>query len=200
MKPQLYRIALFPLNIIVLPGEEIPLRIFEPRYKQLITECEESGMLFGIPYINSEGMTQLGSQVELKKVVGKADNGNSVIVIKGVSLFSILDFQDELPGKMYGGGFVEPLNTEYTSTNVQLAVLVKKLKLNLRDTLGTLINETSINLLDVAKALMFNSEQKYKLISIRESAMREKYLINRLLLRDFIQKQEENLQNNYHLN
>jgi hypothetical protein len=200
MKPQLYRTALFPLNIIVLPGEEIPLRIFEPRYKQLINDCEESGILFGIPYINSEGMTQLGSLVELKKIVGKAENGNSVIVIRGISLFSIIDFQEEMPGKLYGGGFVEPLNTKYTSTNVQLAVLVKKLKLNLNDTLGTLITESSINLLDVAKALMFNSEQKYKLISIKDDATREKYLINRLLLRDFIQKQEENLQNNYHLN
>ncbi len=200
MKPEVYRIALFPLHIIVLPGEEVPLRIFEPRYKQLIAECEDTGMHFGIPYVDSNGHTNLGSQVELVRVVARNENGNSVVLIRGVNLFYLRNFEEELPHKLYGGGVIEPLNHSYQTRNNQLAVLIKKIKLNLSDTLGTLITDSSINMLDIVKALMLNSEQKYKFLHLKDDSQREKFLINRLLLREFIQKQESNLQSNFHLN
>lgn len=200
MKPEAYRIALFPLTIIVLPGEEVPLRIFEPRYKQLIAECEETGMQFGIPYVDSNGLTGLGSRVELVKVVARNDTGNSVILIRGISLFFLRDFEEVLPNKLYGGGIVEPLNTSHLTTNSQLAVLVKKLRLNLNERLGTLITEPAINMLDVARVLMLNSEEKHKFLQLKDDEQREKFLINRLLLREFIEQQENSLQNNFHLN
>lgn len=200
MKTQMFSIAMFPLNIIVFPGEEVPLRIFEPRYKQLISECEETGMSFGIPYIDSNGLTSLGSHVTLHKLVTKVENGNSVIIIKGINLFKLHNFSEELPGKLYGGGIVEHFENDYPTQNSQLAVLVKKLRLNLSNTLGTLIINNSISMLDVARALMLNSEQKYKFLTLKDDITRENFLINRLKLKEFILTQEQRIENNFHLN
>jgi len=180
MKPEIYRIAMFPLNVIVLPGEEIPLRIFEPRYKQLITECEESSMPFAIPYTDGSHMTDYGSEVELSQVIGKNNNGDMVIMIRGKSLFRMIDFIPELPSKLYGGGLIEPFSDDFSTTNSELAVLVKKLKINLKTDLGTLIIENAINMLDIGKALMLKSQEKFKLITLPTKESQEKFLINHL--------------------
>ena len=119
--------AMFPLGVFLLPGEEIPLRIFEPRYKQLINECEENGNTFGIPYIIGDEIKTYGSEVELLNVVAKNNKGEMVILIKGVKNFHLLDFTESLPGKLYGGGIIEYVDDTYTTTNPELTVLVKKL-------------------------------------------------------------------------
>ena len=54
MDSQEIKLAMFPLQTFLLPGEEIPLRIFEPRYIELIEDCEKLGMRFGIPYTSRE--------------------------------------------------------------------------------------------------------------------------------------------------
>ena len=61
-------LPLFPLQLVVYPGEKLNLHIFEPRYKQLIQECQEQGTTFGIPaFIDSEIMS-IGTEIELLKI------------------------------------------------------------------------------------------------------------------------------------
>jgi hypothetical protein len=200
MNSQVHKIAAFPLNLIVLPGEEIPLRIFEPRYKQLVEECIESSLPFGIPYINSETMTEIGSEVEILKVVGKNANGDMVITIRGKENFKTLNFLPELPNKLYGGSIVEMLTADFSSKNPEIAVIVKMLKLNLSSELGTLIISDSINILDIAKSLMLKSEDKYKLLTINDKEGRENFILNQLRFVELIRKQEARLENNFQLN
>lgn len=200
MKPQVYRIAMFPLNVIVLPGEEIPLRIFEPRYKQLITECEETAASFAIPYQVGNQITEYGSEVELLQVVGRNSKGEMVIMIRGLSLIKIIDFMPELPTKLYGGGLIETLEVDFATTNSALAVLVKKLKINLKPDLGTLIIDNAISMIDVGKALMLKSNEKYKLITLPSKEAKERFLINHLRLVEMIHSQESKLENNFQLN
>jgi len=57
-------IPIFPLNIVVYPGEHLNLHIFEPRYKQLISECSEAGKPFGIPTVLENKMNDMGTLVE----------------------------------------------------------------------------------------------------------------------------------------
>lgn len=200
MKPQVYRIAAFPLNLILLPGEEIPLRIFEPRYKQLINECLETSLPFGIPYIHKGEMTDIGSEVEVVKLVGRNSNDDMVITIRGKSIFRTIDFFKVLPDKLYGGTISESYDYNFSTTNPEIAVMVKALKLNLSSELGTLIVTDSINMLEVAKALMLNSDEKYKLLTFENKAARENFIINQLKFVELIRNQESKLENNFQLN
>lgn len=200
MNFQIHKIAAFPLNLILLPGEEIPLRIFEPRYKQLVEECIDSSLPFGIPYMLNGKMTQIGSTVEITKVVGTNANGDMVIMVKGKEIFKMVDFIQELPNKLYGGGIVEMYNGDYTSTNPQIAVCIKKLKLNLDSKFGTLIVSDKINLLDVAKSLMLKSEEKYKLLMLKDKLLQEQFILNQLKFAEMIRNQESKLENNFQLN
>lgn len=192
--------AMFPLGVFLLPGEEIPLRIFEPRYKQLINECEENGNTFGIPYIIGDEIKTYGSEVELLNVVAKNNKGEMVILIKGVKNFHLLDFTESLPGKLYGGGIIEYVDDTYTTTNPELTVLVKKLKLNIDQILGSLITNDAINLFSIAKSIMLNSNEKFSFYSLRDNYKMEKYLIKRLRFIEQMQVQEKLLENNFSLN
>ncbi|HPI46307.1 MAG TPA: LON peptidase substrate-binding domain-containing protein [Tenuifilaceae bacterium] len=192
--------AMFPLGVFLLPGEEIPLRIFEPRYKQLINECEENGNTFGIPYIIGDEIKTYGSEVELLNVVAKNNKGEMVILIKGVKNFHLLDFSESLPGKLYGGGIIEYVDDIYSTTNPELTVLVKKLKLNIDQILGSLITNDAINLFSIAKSIMLNSNEKFSFYSLRDNYKMEKYLIKRLRFIEQMQVQEKLLENNFSLN
>ncbi len=192
--------AMFPLGVFLLPGEQIPLRIFEPRYKQLINECNETGETFGIPYADEEILKPYGSEVELVKIAAKNSLGEMVILIRGVSNFHLLNFKEKISDKFYGAGIVEYVDDNFTTTNPELAVLVKKLNLNLDPLLGSLIFNNAINLMNIAKSLMLNSEEKYLFYSMRNQAKMEAFLIKRLKFLERIQSQEKLLENNFSLN
>lgn len=192
--------AMFPLEVFLLPGEEIPLRIFEPRYKQLINECNESGETFGIPFIKDDELKSYGSEVELIKVVAKNSLGEMVIVVKAVINFHLLNFKEKLSDKLYGGGIIEYVHDNFSTTNPELVVLVKKLNLNIDPVMGSLITNSTVNLLNVAKALQLDSNEKFKFYSLRNQKQMESYLIQRLKFVEHLQKQEKLLDNNFNLN
>ena len=200
MNPRTSKIAMFPLNTFLLPGEEIPLRIFEPRYKQLINECDESGITFGIPFILDNQITSYGCEVELQSIVAKNSLNEMVVTVKCIRNFHLLDFYDELPGKLYGGGDIEYVNDTFKSNNPELVVLIKKLKLEISPKLGSITADSSIDLINVAKSLFMKSEDKYTFYSFRDQQRMEKFLIKQLQFYDLIKRQEEILQYNFTLN
>lgn len=200
MEPKTTRLPMFPLKTFLLPGEEIPLRVFEPRYKDLISECDEKNINFGIPYIINNEITVYGCEVELLSIVAKNSLNEMVILVKCIRNFHLLDFFEELPGKLYGGGIIEYMDDHYESNNPELAVLVKRLKLDLNQKLGTLTLDSYINLIDVVKSLFLKSEDKYKFYSLRNKDLMEKFLIRQLRFYEIIRTQEEVLQKNFSLN
>ena len=76
-------IPIFPLSIVVYPGEELNLNIFEPRYKQLISECVTAKKPFGIPAVTGNNMNELGTLVEITELTKTYDNGEMDIRTKG---------------------------------------------------------------------------------------------------------------------
>jgi Lon protease-like protein len=68
-------IPIFPLGIVVYPGENLNLHIFEPQYKQLITECNEQKKPFGIPTVIENKMQDFGSMVTITEISKVHDNG-----------------------------------------------------------------------------------------------------------------------------
>lgn len=201
MKPEVFRLSAFPLNIILLPSEEVPLRIFEPKYKQLIDESMDSSLPFGIPYLLKDGeIDVIGSEVEIVKLVGRNANDDMVILIRGKSLYQTIDYFPTLPNKLYGGTVSVPLSTDFITTNPEIVVKVKKLKLNISKELGTFVRGNGVNLLDIARTLMLNSEEKHKLLSLPSKAAREQFIVNQLEFVDMIRNQEAKLEQNFQLN
>src|SRR5688572_29324361 len=99
-------IPIFPLGIVVYPGEELNLHIFEPRYKQLIKECFDAGKPFGIPAVINDKMSEMGTLVEIREISKVYEDGKMDIRTEGKQVFKILEVIKELPEKLYSGAIV----------------------------------------------------------------------------------------------
>ena len=95
---------LFPLEIVALPHEEVPLHIFEPRYRTMIAQCLESGSEFGIVWASEDGLRQVGCACEIAEVLERMPDGRLNLVARGTRAFRIEARQDEMA---YPAGTVE---------------------------------------------------------------------------------------------
>ena len=84
-------IPIFPLGIVVYPGENVNLHIFEPRYKQLVKECHENKKPFGIPAVLDNKLQENGTLVNVIELSKMYDNGEMDIKTKGEKVFRMLE-------------------------------------------------------------------------------------------------------------
>ena len=84
-------IPIFPLGIVVYPGEKLNLHIFEPRYKQLIDECHKQKKPFGIPTVIDNKLQDYGSLVNITEITKVYDNDEMDIKTMGDKVFRILE-------------------------------------------------------------------------------------------------------------
>jgi Lon protease-like protein len=82
-------IGLFPLGIVLLPGERVPLHVFEPRYRELIGECLELDVEFGILFAEEEGVREIGTRARVTHVLERFDDGRLNILVEGGSRFRV---------------------------------------------------------------------------------------------------------------
>ena len=98
-------LGLFPLPIVLVPTERIPLHIFEPRYKELIDECIELGEEFGLVLATGDGAVhEIGTRARVAKLVEVLDDGSMNIVVEGGERFRLLDLTT---GRAFTTGIVE---------------------------------------------------------------------------------------------
>ena len=95
---------LFPLGLVALPGELIPLHIFEERYKTMMNECLQSEREFGILWLSDEGLRENGCACEIDRVLERLDDGRMNILTRGTRPFRVLERREHLP---YPAGIVE---------------------------------------------------------------------------------------------
>lgn len=88
-------VGLFPLGIVVLPGERAALHIFEPRYKDLIGKCLEEDCGFGIVLADRGGIRNTGTLVSVVEVLEKFDDGRINVIVEGSDRFELLEVKDE---------------------------------------------------------------------------------------------------------
>ena len=82
---------LFPLNIVAVPKERIPLHIFEPRYKRMIKDSIKTGDPFGIVLKDDKGLKSIGCSVKIIRVLKEHPTGEYDIIVKGQQCFRIKD-------------------------------------------------------------------------------------------------------------
>lgn len=105
-------IPMFPLSILPLPGELVPLHIFEPRYKQLLQDAEAKDISFGIFFNHVINSAKIGSLVKLESVIKRYPNGESDIIVKCYDIFSMETLYRTFKSKLYPGGDVEHWNVD----------------------------------------------------------------------------------------
>jgi ATP-dependent Lon protease len=90
------RIALFPLNVVLFPGEPLPLHIFETRYRRMVRECLDGKVPFGMLLALSDGVAHVGCTAEILEVTKRYDDGRMDILTVGRQRFRIVDlFTDD---------------------------------------------------------------------------------------------------------
>jgi Lon protease-like protein len=111
---------LFPIGIVALPGEPIPLHIFEERYKTMMNECLREEREFGIVWLSDDGLREIGCACEIEQVLERMEDGRMNLLARGTRPFRVVERQGHLA---YPAGVVEfvadrdePLDLELVRT------------------------------------------------------------------------------------
>jgi Lon protease-like protein len=102
-------IGLFPLELVLLPTERVPLHIFEPRYKELIGECLDEGREFGLMLEDESGRRGIGTRAAVIEVLQVFDDGRMNVVVEGRERFRLVELTE---GRSFLTGEVEPHEDE----------------------------------------------------------------------------------------
>ena len=102
-------IPLFPLNVVLMPGTPLPLHIFEERYKQMVNECLDSGMEFGMVLADESGTRRVGCTARIVELVQHYEDGRLVILVEGSRRCRL---RNSLAGMPYYVGDIEYLEDE----------------------------------------------------------------------------------------
>lgn len=191
-------IPLFPLGIIVLPGETRFLHIFEKRYKNLFEDIADSDNLFGIPFITKGKIEGMGSLVRFEKSLAKYPNGEIDIAIKGVDLVNVKKYNTEHPKRLYPFGNIETLEkNKISATNDLLSAFDKYndtvLKLDLD-------KYPKLNFYLIANSIGLSDMEKYEILGRESDTAINRTLLNHLRLRTILASQQVSLQEHYCLN
>lgn len=177
-------IPIFPLGLVVYPGENLNLHIFEPRYKQLINECHASGKAFGIPAVIDNSIREYGSLVEITEISKVYDNGEMDIKTKGVRVFRILEVIKEIPDKLYSGAIVNyPGNRDNGSDELMRKVMesIRELHRLLRVSKDFKKDASHLNSYDVAHHIGLSVNEEYELLGLFDERQRQEYLRQHLV-------------------
>lgn len=174
-------IPLFPLNIVAFPGEELNLHIFEPRYKQLIEDCETSDKIFGIPsYINNK--VEYGTEVEIIEITKRYSDGRSDVKTKATQIFKVIDFQNPWSKKLYAGGSIAYIShdlEEDPALKLDFLALCKELFSWLQMSEKIKLDH-STNSFTVGHKIGLKLEEEYELLKIGSEVDRQHFIIKHL--------------------
>jgi Lon protease-like protein len=193
---------LFPLGIVALPSEAVPLHVFEPRYRAMIAECLESGSEFGIVWASDDGLRQIGCACEIAEVLERHEDGRMDILTRGTRPFRLVEAHDDhLP---YPSGTVEWLDDR--SEQLDAATVDAA-----HDAYATLVQQATdaeperdrvdaMGAYDMAATVDFGLEAKQGLLSLRSENARLR-LVTRLLRAalkrlDFIERAQARARSN----
>lgn len=100
---------LFPLQIVVLPGEVVPLHVFEERYKTMVGECLDEEREFGIVWVSDDGLKEVGCTVAITELLERTDDGRMNILTQGTAPFRLVRRIEDRP---YPAGDIELLEDD----------------------------------------------------------------------------------------
>jgi Lon protease-like protein len=170
-------IGLFPLELVLLPTERVPLHIFEPRYKELIGECLRSGREFGLVLQDANGRRDIGTRAAVVEVLQVFDDGRMNIVVEGHDRFRLRELTS---GRVFLTGAVDPIDDEDEDTDEGETEQALNLFRRLVEAAGGEVDEpdgTSGPLsFQIAARIDFGTEPKQELLELRSEPARLRHL------------------------
>ena len=116
-EPPVSDFPLFPLGIVALPEEVIPLHIFEDRYKAMMDECLASDREFGIVWLSDDGLKDIGCACRIEQVLERMEDGRLNLLCRGVRPIRIIERQGHLA---YPAGVIEYVEDRVETVDPQL--------------------------------------------------------------------------------
>lgn len=193
-------IPMFPLNMVLLPGETKTLHIFEERYKQLVTDCIENDAHFGIPFVHQKTMGDYGIEVKISKIIKTFENGEMDIAIEGVCVFKLLEFTAVLTPKLYGAGIIEHEEISYIKPSHSVQELTREYMWVSQQNAIPIDAFDHANLYSIARLLDLSSLEKYDLIKADGTHNKEALLKSKIRLFTHLIKTESDLKQKFILN
>jgi Lon protease-like protein len=166
------QIGLFPLGLVLLPGEKIPLHIFEERYKELIAECLDNSAEFGIVLTDAQGPRSIGTSAAVVEVLERFPDGRMNIVVEGRTRFAV----DELTtGRSFLTGRVSALPDEEPDADPEAAEACLEAFRDVADAAGADPDEPSGDhplSFRIAGQVAFEPSLKQELLELRSEPAR----------------------------
>jgi Lon protease-like protein len=173
-------IPIFPLGIVVYPGESLNLHIFEPRYKQLVTECFAEKKMFGIPAVINNHLNEMGTLVEINEITTTYENGEMDIKTSGIKVFRVLEVIKQVPDKLFSGAIVKyPENIEDGGKKDLMNKVLKgllELHANLKVQKTFSKPDEELKSYDIAHHAGLSLEEEYELLCLLQEVQRQEYL------------------------
>ena len=172
-------IPIFPLALVVFPGEELNLHIFEPRYKQLIADCHESKKPFGIPAVIQNQVAEMGTLAEIVEIVKTYDNGELDIRTRGTKIFRVLEMIPSIPEKGYSGAIVSYPKNEQIGNRDLMEIIVSGIKeLHKMLNVEKQFKATGEHLCsyDMAHHAGMSLDEEYEMLGLMKELQRQEYL------------------------
>jgi uncharacterized protein len=189
-------IPMFPLSILPLPGELVPLHIFEPRYKQLLQDAEHADLSFGIYFNHTLNLEKIGSLMKLESIIKRYPGGESDIIVKCVDIFYLDKLFRNFKSKMYPGGEVRfwKINENELAGSRLTALFQDYLtKRNITR------HQASFSVFSMAHELSFDLAERYAFI-MEDNSGRERMLTSKVKFQMQLLEREERSKDSYHLN
>lgn len=187
---------MFPLTLLPLPGELVPLHIFEPRYKQLLEDAETTDISFGIFLSHACNEKKLGALMTLESVIKRYSGGESDIVARCTGFFSMQKLYRTYKTRLYPGGEITNLQVD---PQAMPGVELYELFLNFQKKGKINRHFTAFTLYQVATELTLDLLDRYKLMTLQQEN-REAFLISQLRFQLHVMQQEEQSRDVFHLN
>jgi Lon protease-like protein len=192
---------LFPLGMVALPTEVVPLHIFEERYKVMIADCLDDEREFGIVWMSDDGLRPIGCACEVTEVLERMDDGRMNILTRGTRPFRVVSRQDEHP---YPAGTIEFLEDRDEDAQPDLAHEAREAYADLveraTDERPSAEDLERMSAYEMAATVEFGLEAKQGLLDLRSENARMR-LITRLFRAaakrlDFVERAQERARSN----
>jgi Lon protease-like protein len=172
-------IPIFPLGLVVYPGEKLNLHIFEPRYKQLIQDCSSAKKPFGIPAVMHNKVSEMGTLVQVTEISKVYEDGKMDIKTEGLAVFKILEIIKELPDKLYSGAIVNYPDNLMKGSPTKMKNIIAGIR-EIHQSLGVKKDfhkqDEALQSYDVAHHAGLSLDDEYRLLEFMSELHRQEFL------------------------
>ena len=176
-------IPIFPLSLVVYPGEQLNLHVFEPRYKQLVNESLAHATPFGIPAFVNGKLCLHGTEVEVMTVERVYSHGEMDIHTLGLKIFTIEEIIRQVPGKLYSAARIRWVTNKMNGDNYlrdEVLDMLRQLHNTLHIAKEKLDDPETFTTFKVAHYVGFSLEEEYDFLKLAGERDRQFMLLHHL--------------------